>query len=726
MIATRRAILSVPVGVLFLAAAAPPTAVLAADVGSVEIVEVEAGEGSFPEHGACAYFGADREKYLGAGMAGDWSRMKQRAALTDNVMRAIGLTRSPGPRTRGDLFRIANAPPPTGPCNGIDECIQRKAAAAGVPPAELTTDAEFLRRVTLDLTGRIPTPQEITAFLSDASPDKRAQAVERLLATPQWADRWALFFGDLFKNTRLTAQVNRYPNGRDSFHLFLLESLRQNKSYDRMAREMIAAVGFSDGRNYPTGNINGRSYPETYSSFAHFQRVYNDYVGNPVKASPVGYIVGGRTTGGPVQDTYDSLAFFTARDFLGLGQMDCVLCHDGAGHLDALSVWGAAAKRLEGWQMAAFFSDIQRYQLWRVRARTLPTNPANGRRANANYYYIADLPPGSRQQARQNGQLVDLAGDYLGQTEGGNRPDRLHNSRFVAPDYPFASNAKGTVSPSLSLREQYGLYLTADPQFARAIVNYIWKEFFSRGIVEPADQFDLARLDPANPPTGAWDIQPSHPELLEWLAAGFRENGHDLKWLMREIATSRTYQLSSRYDGAFNPTHERYFVRHNVKRLPAEQIHDAIVAAGGIPVTYRVSRTIPSVNFAVQFSDVDAVPQGRNANAFQARTFLDAFLRGDRDGTPRSRVGSPLQALQLMNSQLVSRRVRSNAGALSALLDQPDDALVTSLYLRVLSRMPSDEELSFGVQTLGQGPRAAQASNLMWAMFNKTDFYFNY
>ena len=711
----------------------PPVALLAlffspaasaADAGTVEIVAAEAFDDSVPEHGACEYFGADREKYLGAGLSLDLRRMKQRASLTENVMQAIALTGSSGAWARGGVSYIESPPPSTGPCVGIDACIQQKASAAGVPMAQLTTDAEFLRRVTLDLTGRIPTPEEVTAFLADTLQDKRTRAVERLLATPQWADRWALFFGDLFKNTRITAQVNRYPNGRDSFHLFLLESLRQNKAYDRMAQEMIAASGFSDGRSYPTGIRNGSPYPTGYSNFQHFQRVYNNYVRNPVRPSPAGYIVGGRTTGGPIQDTYDTLAFFTARDFLGLGQMDCVLCHDGAGHLDELSVWGAAAKRLEGWQMAAFFSDIPRYQAWRVPGRLLPTNPANGRRVNANYYHVADLRPGTRQQARRNGQVVDLAGEYLAQTEGGNRPDRLYGSRFVVPEYPFASTAKGTVSPSLPLRAQLGLYLTADPQFARAIVNYIWKEFFSRGIVEPADQFDPARLDPAHPPGGSWGIQPSHPELLEWLAAGFRQNGHDLKWLMRTIATSHTYQLSSRYDGAFNPIYERYFVRHNVKRLSAEQIHDAIVAGGGIPVTYRVSRGIPTVNFAVQLSDVDGVPQGRNA--FQARTFLDAFLRGDRDGTPRSGVGSPLQALQLMNSQLVLRRVRSNAGALSALLEQSDDMLVRSLYLRVLGRMPSTEELSFGVRTLGNGSRAAQASNLMWAMFNKTDFYFNY
>ena len=700
------------IGVMALAYV-PQPAVLAASVDVVDGGEDEALDGSFPEHGDCTYFGRDRDKYVGVGLAADLGRMQQRAALTGSVMRSLGSSRSSGPRTRGDLFQPGTNPP-TGPCSGIDDCIQRTAAAAGVPMADLTTDTEFLRRVTLDLTGRIPAPNEILGFIAADSVDKRANVVEQLLDSPQWADRWAMFFGDLFKNTRVTAQVNRYPNGRDSFHLFLLESLRQNKPYDQMAREMISARGYSDGRQYPA----------TYSSFEHFRQVNGDYATNPVTPSPVAYIVGGRTTGGPIQDTYDSLAFFSARDFLGLGQMDCVLCHDGKGHLDALSVWGTEAKRLEGWGMAAFFADIPRYQTWRTPRRLLPVNPANGRRVNANYYLIQDLAPGRQQITRQG----DLAGDYLAQTEGGNRPDRDYSSQFVSPEYPFAldSASQTSVSQGLPLRQQLAAYLTSDRQFARAAVNYIWKEFFSRGIVEPADQFDLARLDPANPPEGPWEIQPSHPELLELLADGFRENSFDLKWLMREITASRTYQLSSRFDGAFNPTNEKYFVRHNVKRLTAEQIHDAITAASGIGATYGISRGIGAVNSAMKFPDVVGMPPVRRLG--EMRTFLSAFFPGDREETPRSGEGSPLQALQLMNSGFVSSRINaaSGGGTLASVLSQPDDALVTILYLRVLSRMPTVEELALGVQTLSSGDRGTQASNLMWAMLNKTDFYFNY
>lgn len=691
----------------------PRLALAAVLVGSVSLaaddLEWEAPDGSFPDHGGCTYFGPREGVSAFQTAADDLTAMKMRTWETKRVLAMIPRSQSKGLPVRAAGGGGASS----GACSGIDDCIQKTADAAGVPLTFLTGDTEFLRRVRLDLTGRIPTPDEVLAFLADTSPNKRERLVDRLLETPEWADRWAMFFGDHFRNTRVTAQVNRYPNGRDSFHLYLLDSLQKNKPYDQMAREMIAAEGTSDGR----------TYPDRYTDFQHFQSTYNNYASNPVRASPVGYVVGGRTTGGPIQDTYDTLAFITARDFLGVSLMDCVLCHDGAGHLDDLSVWGANAKRLEGWSLAAFFSDVPRYQAWRTPGRLLPNNPNTGRRVNANYYILRDLNRG--QIMRTN--AGDTAGEYLAQTQGGNRPDRQHTEAYVQPSYPFEGSA--TVLPGMSLRRQAGEHLTADPQFARAAANYIWRSFFSRGIVEPADQFDLARLDPGSPPPSGWGVQPSHPMLLEWLADGFSKSRFNLKWLMREITTSNTYQLSSRYDGVFNPLYEQYFVRHQVKRLSAEQVHDAIMMASGRYASYNISRALRGVQYAMRFPDVVNVPPGNGSRGRDARMLLQSFTPGDREETKRSVEGSPLQALNLMNNAFVLQRIAPNAptGTLAESLKMADDALVANLYLSVLSRHPTQEETAFAVQHLQEGSnRGARAADLMWALFNKTDFYFNY
>ena len=687
-------------------------ALLTAGLGAAEEdLDWQAPDGSFPDHGGCTYFGPEAGLAPVGTAATDFAAMKLRTRNTQSVLAMIPQRRNGGiiPSSASAAGTIADA----GTCAGIDDCIQKTAAAAGLPLAYLTTDAEFLRRVRLDLTGRIPTKEEVLQFLADRSPTKREQLVDRLLQTPEWADRWTMYFGDLFRNTRLTAQVNRYQWTRDALHLYLLESMRQNKPYDQMARELLAAEGVSDGR----------TYPERYTSFEHWQRTYSNLNDNPVQASPVGYVIGGRTIGGPIQDTYDTLAFFTARDFLGISVMDCVLCHDGAGHLEPLTVWGAAAKRAEAWGLAAFFSDVPRFQTWRYRyQRELPNNPRNGRRVNVNYYILNDLALGQQQRAR-NG---DTAGEYLGRTAGGNRPDRYSPERFVTPAYPFESRA--VVDPSMPLREQVGLHLTSDPQFSRAAVNYIWRECFSRGIVEPPDQFDLARLDPAAPPPTGWDIQPSHPRLLEWLASGFADNGFDLKWLMKEITTSESYQLSSRYDGVFNPLDEKYFIRHQVKRLTAEQVVDALMVASNQFTMFRASQALRNVEFAMQLPDVSEVPLGNGPFVRNIRSLLQAFTPGDREETARSGEGSPLQALSLMNNRFVLDRLnRDNpAGTLGQSLELADDALVANLYLSVLSRPPTEEETAFAVRYLEGGDRANRASDLMWALFNKTDFYFNY
>jgi hypothetical protein len=96
--------------------------------------------------------------------------------------------------------------------------------------------------------------------------------------------------------------------------------------------------------------------------------------------------------------------------------------------------------------------------------------------------------------------------------------------------------------------------VTSDFQFARAAVNYLWKEFFGIGIVDPPDFFDPLRLDENNPPPAPWTLQPSHPALLRELAQDFVSNGYNLKDLMRKMVNSQAYQLSSRYNGTWNVT----------------------------------------------------------------------------------------------------------------------------------------------------------------------------
>ena len=261
----------------------------------------------------------------------------------------------------------------------------------------------------------------------------------------------------------------------------------------------------------------------------------------------MGYVVGGRTTGGPIQDTYDTLAFFAARGLPRNFADGLRAVPRRAGRLEPLTVWGSSAKRAEAWGLAAFFSDV-------------PAVPGLAGAGAQPSHESGERPP-------RQCQLLHAQGPCAGESR--EQPLRRHRRGILGPDRgrkpPRPRLASEVRRAGLSVPERGShrcqhaaarasrLALDSDPQFARAAVNYIWRAFFSRGIVEPADQFDLARLDPGSPASPGWDVQPSHPQLLEWLAEGFRESGFDLKWLMREIVTSQTYPTVLALRGGFQP-----------------------------------------------------------------------------------------------------------------------------------------------------------------------------
>lgn len=538
----------------------------------------------------------------------------------------------------------------------IDFYIFSTLRERGIAPANLSSDAEFLRRITLDLTGRIPSPNEVTAFLSDKDPAKHSRAIDRLIDSPEWVDRWTFWFGDLLKNNVRSTQVVRFNEGRNAFNKFIRDSLTANKPYNKLVADLITATGDS----FENGAVN--------------------------------FNVGGIMTMGPPQDTYDKQWVQTATTFLGLKNFDCLLCHNGAGHLHAVNLWGSQVTRAQAWGMAAFFS--------RSRITRFVRDPNNS-------FVLQDVNTGS----------------YNLNTNSGNRPVRVPlagQSATVIPTYLFSGRRAGN---SENYRQVLAQELTSDIQFARATVNYIWAHFFGIGIVDPPDAFDLARLDPQNPPPEPWTLQPSHPELLDELARFFIAQNYNLKTLMREIANSRAYQLSSRYEGNWSPAHTRLLARHLVRRLDSEELLDALVKSSGVPNNMRVAGFTDPIPWAMQLPDTQT-PGGA------VGAFLNTFLRGDRDENPRRKDLSVTQSLDLMNDPLVLQRVRASTanGLLARLLAAPmsDSEFVDALYLNVLSRYPSAAEKTKATTLLLSGNRRAQAEDLLWSLYNKVDFIFNY
>jgi len=542
-------------------------------------------------------------------------------------------------------------PPALQEANFVDTWIGAKMKKDGVYPTTKSGDEEFLRRVYLDLTGTIPASAEVLAFTADATADKRTRKIDELLATDAFADRWTMWFGDLVQNVQVANNSREYYLGRNVYYSWIRDSIRSGKPYDQMVREVVSG----EGQNFSAGVAN--------------------------------YIVRQLQNNGPAQDTYDNLAAHSAEKFLGIPML-CISCHSGVGHLETVNWWLRNKTRTDFWKMAAFFATTTA----RGSRYTDPANP----NANIIQFNVAPNPQGVYRLNTTDGNKsprVPAAGD----------PSTVMPAFIMTGEQPKANEP---------YRVAYGRMLTADRQFARATVNYLWKEMFGLGLVEPVNAFDLSKLT----------SQPTHPELLEALADEFIAKGYSIRALLRAIAVSNTYQLSAAYTvGTWNDSWVPYYARRYPRRLMAETVFDAMAIATNVPASFTV-QGMSNVGKAMQMPDP---LEGRRATA---TTFINNFGRGDRDDTSRTNDSSISQALAMMNDQTVITRVKRatvNSTLNKTLASTTDPGTITDqLYLATLSRKPTSQERQLAVDYLKAGTLADRAEDLQFVLLNSLEFLF--
>lgn len=408
-------------------------------------------------------------------------------------------------------------------------------------------------------------------------------------------------------------------------------------------------------------------------------------------AAPAGFLARWHVAGDTMysdrhEDTSDEIAVQTARVFLGVNYQ-CISCHGGKGFLEKVDVDLISKSRSDLWAMAAFFGKT-RVQIVPFQDRFTITDDGSG--------YDATAPSSVRLQRRG--------------TE-------------VQPAFMLTGEK---ADPTKPLRPQFARMLTTHPQFARASVNWFWKELFGVGLVEPVDGFDLARQDPANPPPAPWTIQPLNPGLLDELARDFSSHGFSLRHLMRRLAQSSAYQLSARFDGEWKASYTPYFARRYIRQLTAEQLHDAICQATQVFGNYRYRDMAygterPPIRFWTQAASPENI-------SGEAKAFLQTFGQANREQFDRQPGGSILQALMLMNNPFVTRRARAENGSTVEQLvksDRSGEAIVEALYLSTLSRPPLPAERALAASWIEQD-RQTGVEDLQWALLNKLDFVFNY
>lgn len=542
--------------------------------------------------------------------------------------------------------------------NFVDDYIFGKMEQEGIPHAPISSDREFLRRARLDLTGRLPSPEEIRTFLADSSPDKREQLIDHLIGSPEFVDKWAYFLMD-------SLRVSSRAKGYQLFHYYLKQSLTADRPYDDLAQSIISSSGKSN----------------------KVVAAVNPIVREHVEGKPGQVDHGDDLRKIHQLDSHDEINIQLSKVFLGVN-MSCISCHDGAGHLEKVNAYLTTKTREDFFQQAAFFG------------------------------YTRYIPHVERTESIMGHFIVDDLGDGY-DTEG---ETMLRVPRLGGPNTPKFLLTDEVPEQGKHTRAELARMLTDHPQFARATVNLFWSKMMGIGIVDPVDEFDLARLDPDNLPEGWDEAQPSHPELLEELATYFRENDHSLHKLLKLIASSSAYQLSARFpEGQWSDAYTRYYARKYARMLTAQEVHDAVATATGVPGEVpdgrRTGRTVP---MAMQASEANLKGP--------LKSFMQAFGHSNRNtAAARALLASPLQPIMMMQSPVIRDRIAADQeGRLHELLaEYKDGEVVEEMFLATLGRAPSSSEKDVALTAMASD-RAEGAQDLQWALLNLAEFLYNF
>ncbi|MDB5292790.1 MAG: Planctomycete cytochrome, partial [Phycisphaerales bacterium] len=443
----------------------------------------------------------------------------------------------------------------------VDAFIAARQEARGIHPSGEAPRRVFIRRVTLDLTGLPPTPAEVRAFEQDISADAYEKLVDRLLASPRYGERWGRYWLDLarwadtegYETNALRASAWRY---RD----YVVKSFNDDKPWDRFVKEQIAGdelLPYSDENLIATGFLAAARYSSNEDDLALKRNdVLIDMV-NATGSALLGLTVGCAQCHNHKFDPITQRDYFRLQGFFASGQQLNVMLTDPAMKKQWEALHDPKASKPRTF---AFYS---------------PLSPTTLEVETLTAYKV--LPYDAGEQKRAQAHLL-VRGDI-------HRPGPA-----LAPGWPAIfgptpavvgpAGAGATKLPRMALAD----WLTdvKNPLVARVWVNRVWQWHFGRGIVDTPGDFGVR----GSPPT--------HPELLDWLASEFQQNGWSTKSLHRLIVLSSTYRQASRSDlqsAKLDPDNQLWW-RWQPHRLEAEAIRDSQLqitgeldpAMGGPPV----------------------------------------------------------------------------------------------------------------------------------------------
>jgi mono/diheme cytochrome c family protein len=626
----------------------------------------------------------------------------------------------------------------------IDAFLLARLEAAGLEPAPPAARTALLRRLSYDLIGLPPTPEEVDAFLADTSPGAYEKVVDRLLASPHYGERWARHWLDLVR----FAETNGYEFDAPKPHVwryrdYVIHSFNADKPYDRFLKEQLAGDELEPAT---TEGLIATGY----------------------------YRLGPWDGGAPdrLQATYDELddiVATTGQVFLGL-TVGCARCHDHK--IDPFPT-------KDYYSLLAFFHGIQRYnprsavrpigdqvdqelqkaeiaehqkrlatlaaEMKAIEEALLPHLEGGERDDFKEPHYRLDIirkhvpqhvtqedyeryeSRGRERAALERRKPTGLA-QALCVTENGRTPPETFvlvrgNPRSrgerVEPGFPSVLTTQAPVLPAPGLEARSAgrrsvlagwMASPENPLTARVLANRLWQYHFGRGIVRSSSDF------------GYRGTPPTHPELLDWLAAEVVAHGWKLKAIHRLIVLSSVYQMSSRPEPAALATDPEndLFWRFDLRRLSAEEVRDSVLAVcgnlnrsklGGPSIYPRIAAEVLAGQSRPGSGWQPSAPaeQARRSIYIHIKRsllvpVLAAFDAADVDAScpVRFTTTQPTQALGMLNGDFLNDQAKVFAGDLRRHAGDDPAAQVRLALWRVTQRVPSAQEVERGVEFLAR------------------------
>ncbi|MFO1451263.1 MAG: PSD1 and planctomycete cytochrome C domain-containing protein [Opitutaceae bacterium] len=594
----------------------------------------------------------------------------------------------------------------------VDAFVLVRLQEAGLTPSPLADKRTLIRRATFDLIGLPPTEKEIQDFLADTSPQAFARVVDRLLASPHYGERWARIWMDVarFSDTKGDAPRRddpRFPHAW-TYRDYLIDSFNSDKPYAQFITEQIAA-DLLVKQDIESARLQKKEPPVDQSRLA-----------------ALGFLTLGNRHDGRRNDIIDDQIDVISKGFLGL-TVSCARCHDHKFDpiptKDYYSLYGVLANTIE--PTSVFREPTLQTKLLKTpqlddyvaKAEAL-TKRAGELQAQAQEMRRTRTrdPQKRRELVRAEGQLQrEIA--TLEMTHPG-APARAHalTDTPTVKDYPVllrgeAQNVGETVprrfleilSPDPAKRPVWkkgsgrlelaqAITQPSNPMTARVLVNRVWQQHFGRGFISTPD--DLGNMGGI----------PTHPELLDWLASGFTASGGSIKQLHRTLLLSSTYQQSSdpNVAGTAADPDNKLLWHASLRRLDFESVYDSLLSISGTldPKLGGKSITLNSEGFGKRRALYFFIDR---RNPPELLTQFD-FPNPDVPSGKRYDTTVPQQALFLMNSPLVIETARKLTHRPEFTALKRDEDRVTSLYLAVFQREPSDQERALGIAYIRANP----------------------